>query len=159
MFTLWRNGTLLGRIDEPPADSQAALPGIVFGILRPTPAFAGMTSMTQVRHLFEPSKVTQHPMDPVQIGESLAPMEPIDPSDFLAGSSARTPPAQTVSDAEKLEVRSDDGTALDCSYISVVHCIAPDDFPVAEIRREWGTTGDERQFWMFNARVTEPLVG
>ncbi|MEX2152624.1 MAG: hypothetical protein WD825_04745 [Gemmatimonadaceae bacterium] len=89
----------------------------------------------------------------------LPPIEPIDIGEFLspdgrarAKALARAASDSRVSETERLEVRSDDGTLVTTHYISLGCITVLDDVDIAEVRREWGTTDDSREIWIVVAR-------
>jgi hypothetical protein len=151
MHTLWRNGEMLGRIDDPPG-KRSKDPSFLVGILRPTTAFSGTEPMVQVRLPLPTAMTIQHPID------FLALDSPSNAKQARARVEIRAdgPPAKDVPDREKLVIRSADGAAVDCTYISLMRVIAPDEVPLAEIQRQLGTTADERHFWMIMAHLTPP---
>jgi hypothetical protein len=170
-YTLWRGGTLLGRIEpfpDGPALPAGPSPGMFMGLLRPTAAFAGTQPVFQSQDIFGRGAM-QRPMDTVEVsGEPLAPIPLIDipPEPPL-------PPAWTeaeqedpielppleggVPDSERLDIRADDGTSVDCWTIAIIRSVPRAGLSDDGWRKEFGSLARAPEVWAVSAFVNEPL--
>jgi hypothetical protein len=153
MYTLWRNGELLGRIDGLDALEGFGFDGLIQGILRPTAAFAGTKPVSQTRHPIDPEITWHHPHEPKTIdGAPLPPIEPLAPPPPFAAETRRPLPP-SIAASEKFELRTDAGP-VDCDSINLSCFIADQDVPLDTLHEQWGTSAgrqiwdDDRQMWM-----------
>lgn len=165
--SLWRGGKLLGRIepfaDGPPfPDLQAS--GMILGVLQPTSAFAGTKPVSQSQDVLGRG-ATQQPMETIEVNtDPKPPIEPIGlppdlPPDWKPPEGPEVemqlPPLEgAVPYSETLEIRTDDGTIVDCWNIAIMHMVPRADYSDYDWQREFGT---EREAWVVSAFVSEPL--
>jgi hypothetical protein len=148
MPSLWRNGIRLGDIFVPGKASSD--PAAISGMLRPTPAFAGIEPMVQSRmphvtrradvpgcdrafHLRDRPRLRQQP-EAQALEKELLPMS----EEEVRG----VPPEKL------LEIRDDEGRTVQCNFL-VLSCfvVPPDELEEAEKHLGPGT----REVWMVMA--------
>ena len=152
-YTLWRNGVLLGEIVVQPTLAPEDM-GLITGVLRPTPAFAGTTPVVQTELVLEPGEWTQSagktevvPLKPRPIPTMSPPAPPWPPSSDLPRVNPRQQPPRVLP-AERLEIRRSDGTLVECGSINLAHFVPEEGYPEDKWREDWGIGGDAREAWM-----------
>jgi hypothetical protein len=148
MPSLWRNGIRLGDL-IPPAKFSGD-PGAISGVLRPTPAFAGIEPMIQSRMTTLPSAPTFQGVIERQVlepahgsGNNPVPRKVAKELQPLSEEEARGVPPEKL-----LEIRDDDGRTLQCDFISLTCLDVPPD-ELEEVEKHLGP--GTREVWMVMA--------
>lgn len=122
------------------------------GVLIPTPQFAGMSSLSQVRFPMMPgSPVYQDLIEAIDMGTPetgghRGPQE----LEELSEEEARGVPA-----ADVLSIRDASDRDVGADMIVLRLYRIPDQVDAAEIRRQWGVDGDSHELWdvMFSSQT------
>jgi hypothetical protein len=141
--------------------------GMILGVLRATPAFAGTQPVFQSQDIFGRG-TTQRVIDTVELNKDPKPPIPLIEIPELPPMPAEwenaeqedmgeLPPLEGgVPDSQKLEIRLDDGTVLGCWGITIMRTVPRADMSDEDWRRESGAIGNAREAWCVSALVVPP---
>lgn len=156
MYAIWRGGKCLGHFEEMGPVMHHDRRAGAFGILVPSEAMEGASSMMQTRVAILPHSPTfQNPLPIEWIGDPPEPVTPMYPSSGalqpLSPEAARGVPPDKV-----YQILDDRGARIDVHMVTLqLHRFAS----VADAQ-EWraanGIQGDAREFWMVSFASPPP---
>ena len=145
-YSLWRNGTLLGRfVERTPMTHHDVVVGAA-GVLELMVASSNLTPMFQTSIAILPgAPIFQHPIEPMVVGKEPSPRkgqrgpQELEP---LSAEEARGVPKEQI-----LEIRDENDRVIDTSMIVLHLFVIPDDVDARAEMRKQGLPEDTREVW------------